>query len=157
MYGSEIRQSNPTRLAHILEFTQSERPWQPDELGAVLRHQLAAPLEFDQASVGERFLTIGDLLNHPSPPVALLQQLKRFAKAHAVDPNHLIPHEIAAVLYYAAICAARLRCGEGITALDVESLELGISQLLACSWLEDSIRSLLTLGLAQLKKESAVH
>jgi hypothetical protein len=161
MYGSEIRQSDPTRLASILEMAQSDRLWQPEELGAVLVHQLAAPLEFNDGlhptGPAEGGSTFGALLRDAHPPISLLQQLKAFAKFHAMDANHVIPHEIAAVLYYGSICAAALRCGCRITELDVASLELGITRLLACNWLEESIQKLFNDGLVALKKLSPVQ
>jgi hypothetical protein len=156
MYGSEIRQSDPTRLATILELAGADSPWQPGELGAVLRHQLAAPLEFSGPTApgdgAEGILTVGDLLSHPQAPLSLLQKLKSFAKVQAVDPNHFIPQEIAAVLYYAAICAAALRRGRRITELDFDSLQTGITQLLECGWVDESIRRLFNDGLIELRK-----
>jgi hypothetical protein len=177
MYGSEIRQSDPTRLANILEFAQSDRPWQPGELSAVLRHQLAAPLEFgpdlgmngtvppialkesrpDPGTPGQSLVSIGDLLRHPHPPIGLLEQLKAFAKAQAIDPHHVIPHEIAAVLYYAAIFAALLRCDRRITDLDNESLQRGLAQFLECTWLDEFTSALFADGKLKLANPTEVQ
>lgn len=170
MYGPEIRHSDLNRLGQILDSAQSDRPWQPDELGAVLRHQLESPLEFeivldrqslvaggvpdgnarDEDNSGQGLLTVGELLRTPHPPVAILEQLKAFAKAQAVDPCHVIPQEIAVLLYYAAIVAALLRCDCRITELDTESLRFGLTRLLECTWLDEMTRGLFTQGLCAL-------
>lgn len=170
MYGPEIRHSDLNRLGQILDSAQSDRHWHPDELGAVLRHQLESPIEFEialdrhplvtvdvpEGSAGDEdissqgLLTVGKLLRNPHPPVAMLEQLKVFAKAQAVDPDHVIPQEIAVSLYYAAIVAALLRCDSRITELDTESLQFGLTRLLECTWLDEMTRGLFAQGLGAL-------
>lgn len=155
-----IRRTDPTRLASMLESQPGDRPWKADELADVLRHQLAAPAEFGEnavddacstpaldASSPERGWCINELLLQPNPPINLLTQLKNFAKGQALDPGHVLPQDIAIVLYYAAICSARLHCQQRITELDDRSLATGLSQLMSCTWLDPAIRSMFTESL----------
>jgi hypothetical protein len=177
MYGPEIRHSDLHRLGHILESAQSDHPWQLNELGVVLQHQLESPLEFGTASsensttvayvpqvsqgngatAGPGLGTVGDLLRDPHPPLPMLEKLKDFAKTHAVDPLQVIPQEIAALLYYAAIIAAWLRCDCRITELDSESLRLGLGRLLECTWLDEMTRKLFEEGLCKVSDAAAAH
>jgi len=142
-----------------------EHLWQPEELGSVLQHQLAAPLDFGQDAAPSAMpspvesaglSTVRELLENAHPPLTLLQQLKAFAKAQALDPNHLIPPEIAEVVYYAAIVAAMLQCGQRITQLDDDALRMGLNGLLERSWLDEGMRRLLTSGLAYFSKTSTL-
>lgn len=155
-----IRRTDPTRLASMLESQPADRPWKENELADVLRHQLAAPAEFGEnpvndvcsnsaldASTLEKGWCINELLLQPNPPLTLLTQLKNFAKGQALDPGHVLPQDIAIVLYYAAICSARLHCRQRITDLDDRSLGIGLSQLMSCTWLDPAVRSLFTESL----------
>jgi hypothetical protein len=165
-----IRQSDPSLLSDLLHFEKLERPWQPAELEAVLRHQLAAPVEFDLAGMGEAVAdrlrtlaasqglvlkSVGDLLRHPHPPIELLEMLKDFAKAHVLHPRSPLPREIAAVLYYASIFAAMSRCDRQITKLDSDRLRAGVAELLPQEWLDQSIRALFIEGLCRLSGSEA--
>ena len=70
--------------------------WEPEELAAILKHQLAAPIVFDLSytaegppprldaispSEGPSIETFGELFHHPRPPVELLERVKQFAKS----------------------------------------------------------------------------
>jgi hypothetical protein len=165
-----IRQSDPSLLSDLLQFEKMERPWQPAELAAVLRHQLAAPVEFDLAGMGGAVAgrlrtlaasqglllkSVGDLLRHPQPPIELLEMLKDFAKAHVLHPHSPLPREIATVLYYASILVAMSRCDRQITKLDSDPLSEGVADLLRQEWLDDSMRALFTDGLGRLSVPEA--
>ena len=143
--------SAPGALASMLEVDWAAgQPWGEQDLAAVLRHQLASPLPgggghvFD-ASAGEaptRLQTFGQLLNAPSPPVALLVAAKDFAKAVRMDPHAALPKEIAAVLYFAAIVVARRRCGTMISRLSPEELRAGVEWVIAQPWVDPATRDL---------------
>jgi hypothetical protein len=76
--------------------------------------------------------------------------LKDFSRAHSLQPNSPIPREIANLLYYAAIVAARIRCGQCISGLDDEALHQGIESMLGYEWLDESTRNLLIQGRRQI-------
>lgn len=136
----------------------AERLWRDDELGAMLRHQLTAPLRIDLINMergsatqvraladaqGLTLKSFGDLLAHAHPPVELLKITKDFAKACRLSPHSSLPREIASVLYFASIAAALVRCRRRITGLSSDALAEGLNWVLARPWLDAPIRSLM--------------
>ena len=119
--SSRVFGADPKKLARLLSAElEQQNNWQPEELSAILRHQLEAPLEIDLGgakSVRQPLaagggpdlaqLTFHDLLHQAKPEVELLRLVKEFAKVHLSPARSLLPHEIAHVLYYASIVVAR--------------------------------------------------
>jgi hypothetical protein len=164
--------SKPTRLARLFELDtgNAERVWRPDELGAILRHQLAAPVQYDLRNLdrgeagklkrlaeaeGLILRSFGDLLHHPHPPIELLRMTKDFAKACRISPTGPLPPEIATVIYYAAIVVARQRCGLRISKLNDADLRHGLEHVLAQAWLDSDTRALFAEALKRLPANDA--
>ncbi len=159
----DIQQSDPAHLARMMAMAEkNERVWRPDELGAVLRHQLGAPVQLDLGNFNpgdaRRLATLGnsqglllksfsDLFHHPQPPIELLEMVKQFAKTSRSHPDSPLPREIATLLYYAAIVVAMTRCGRRITNLDDAGLKQGIGWVLNQNWIDDRTRGIFTEGL----------
>lgn len=135
-----------------------ERLWRDEELGAILRHQLSAPMQVDLInlerglavkvrnladSLGLTLKSFGDLLAHPNPPVELLKVTKDFAKACRLSPRGTVPREVASVLYFASIAAALVRCRRRITGLTNDALDQGFRWTLARPWLDAPTRELI--------------
>ena len=137
------------------------RLWRSDELSAVLRHQLAAPLVMDLSTLrgvtseqvkrlagggggaDPSIHTFHDLLRHPNPPVELLELTKRFAKlARRTQASIAVPAEVAGVLYFASILVAQMRCGVRISNLSDEQLSEGVHWVLAQVWIDPATRAL---------------
>ncbi len=164
MAPRDIHQTDSRHLAKMMELsTETQRLWRPEEFGAILRHQLNAPLDYDLNTVdpgmtaklqtwstagGQPLTTFGDLLRHPRPPLQLLEYLKQFGKTHRNDPESPLPRDIATLLYYAGIVVALIRCRRRITQLDDHSLRRGIEWAIAQPWVEESTRSIFREGLA---------
>ncbi len=158
-----VANSDPGRLAELMGISQKvPTAWNADELGAVLRHQLTAPVQFDLAQLdrGDAFKLVtvadaghlllrsfNDLLHHPHPPLALLEMVKEFAKANLNHPDSPLPPEIANVFYYASIMSALITSRRKITKLDNAQLREGVEATLAQPWLDEPTRSLLRRGL----------
>lgn len=157
----ELSATDSRRLGTLfdLEHTDPQRIWRPDELAAVMRHQLSAPVrvdlaEFDRglaakvenlaAAQGLLLSSFDDLLKHQNPPVELLIAVKSFAKACRRSPDSRIPHPVASVLYYACIAAAMLRCDRRITTLTDAELHKGIEWALAQTWIDKGVQDLLS-------------
>ena len=136
-----------------------ERLWDASELGAILHHQLSTPLQVDLAQLkqahairvrnladaqGLTLKSFGDLLRHPHPPVELLKIVKDFAKASRLNPHGPLPRDIASVLYFAAIAAARVRCRRRISELGDAALAEGLRWVLARPWLDAELRELIS-------------
>ena len=167
----DIRNSDSRLLAEMMDPDPSGgRGWHNEDLGAILRHQLSAPVQFDLGNLARevaqklRMLSeaegllvksFGDLLGHPNPPIELLEMTKDFAKACASHPDSPLPKEIASLLYFASIVVALTRRGERISQLSDVALRRGIERVMDQPWLHDKIRRLLQEGLNLLAGEGS--
>jgi hypothetical protein len=157
----------PTKLASLLEIGRGAEPtWSTRELGAILRHQMRAPLEGElrnwyQAPAGRRGRSAGgaasprtlhELLRHPRPSVALLRGLKEYAKDNAAANPPLLPADIGLLLYYLAIALAMTRTGEVITGLGVDEIREGVSWAAAQDWIDDDLRRCFSACLKALER-----
>jgi len=133
--------------------------WRSEELAALFRHQLAAPIDVDLGSLApgrasqlaaishQQSLTLrsfGDLFRHPQPPLDLLNFTKDFAKANRDHPNSPLPNEIASVLYFLAIAAALVRRDTRISRLSDEKLRAGFDWSLQKDWVSEEAKQLLS-------------
>ena len=150
-------------LGRVIGASREPGGWREEELDKILRHQLAAPLAADLGSPAIKAAadvptgmgwcaTFRDLFEHPKPPLALLEQVKTFAKKCQGKPNGPLPAEVALVLYYGCIAAALLRHGRKMTELDSEAILGGTCWALGCPWLDDSMRRLFEEARGQLSK-----
>ena len=167
MKNDDIERCAPERLAELMDADLGGHgPWDPDELGAFLRHQLNVPVPFDLSRFDEGaadglktqcqtegllLKSLTELFSHSHPPVELLELTKRYAKACRQDLDSPVPEEIAAVLYFASVGVALVKCHERITTLDDDALTKGIEQVLDWPWLEPSLRPLLQQALDQIR------
>lgn len=155
----------PERLARLLAASHGrDGEWFANELGAILRHQLRVairlPRDTSQALSSSNeiaptasepdIMTFYDLFKDPCPPLALLEQVKEFAKTNREHPDSALPQEISLVLYYASIVVAMVRLNRRITSLDETALYQGIEWVLGLPWLDDSLRPLFVQGLTML-------
>jgi len=111
------------RFLNLDETTPEE--WQNEDLAAMVRHQLAAPLRADlqagalgksEAQGLDRDLTtaaarginsFGDLLLHQAPPADLLKRSKEFFKKKAaLSKKHSADWKIAFLFYNISVLAA---------------------------------------------------
>lgn len=123
-------------------------PWNDDDRGAILRHQLdqrlgPAPDGDDDGWAKRTHLA---LFNEDNPPSERLQQVKDRAKAGVNHELHL-PRDVATIVYYAALAAARLRSDTPITRLDDAAFAEGLRWSLDRTWLSQPLRPLLTEAL----------
>lgn len=112
----------------------------PSDLAEILRHQLAALLD-PPASFGpdgDAPITYGELLAVPAPPIAVLRRVKDWAKPMMSRDDGELPREVAGVLYFAAVAAARVRGAGPISDLPDERLRKGATWALRLPWFEDS-------------------
>jgi hypothetical protein len=161
-----VFKSRAKKLASLLAAGEEGlRLWQPEELAAIFRHQLAAPIMMDlgafDATAAERLQREGaqrglllksfaDLFQHPSPPLELLALIKDFAKANRDHPGSALPPEIAAALYYASIAAALVRLDRRISSLSDFDLHRGLQLTLQQAWLDLATRELLSRALEKV-------
>lgn len=148
--------AGPRSLAGLLQIGELGS-WTAAELGPILEHQLDTPLDMDLGApaaadgidsdrAGEsppQRCTFRQLLLAPHPPLPLLQRVKQFAKVCRSQPDGPLPHEVATVLYLAAIAAARRHGDRRISTLDDDAWRHAVDWALAQSWLNADLRALL--------------
>jgi hypothetical protein len=165
-----VFKSRANKLASLLAAgEEGSRLWQRDELAAIFRHQMAAPImvdlgTFDLATAarlkilseaqGLLLKSFGDLFHHPTPPVELLNMIKDFAKLNRDHPASGLPQEIASTLYYASIAAALVRLNPRITQLPDADLRRGLLWILEQGWLDTATRELLTSALEKIPSKN---
>ena len=164
-----LEQSDPKSLSTMLDLDlQLGQDWTEPELGAMLRHLMQAELEPDltrSAPGGEKRFsalraanprlpqTFGQALQNSDTPPELLELIKDFAKACGASTAHSpLPEQVATVLYYAAILAARLNCEKSISGLDDATLLQGVQWSLQRAWVADPIALLMQQAQSKLSR-----
>lgn len=93
------------------------------------------------------------LLNHPDPPLELLECAKDFAKRHLLAHQFSpIPKHVSQTIYLAAIAVAFVRWQVMITNLDRASLSQGLFWAIAQPWIEAPIKHCLADCLKQINR-----
>jgi hypothetical protein len=167
--SAAVFKSRANKLASLLSSGgERSRLWRPDELAAIFRHQMSAPMVVDLGAFDARtalrlrslseaqglvLKSFGDLFHHPAPVLELLELVKDFAKANVDQPESGLPGEIAAALYYTSIAAALVRLNVRITQLPDPALQAGLQQTLEQAWLDEPTKALLIQALAKVSGE----
>lgn len=147
---SPPRPSDPTALAELFNLSRDDAPlpWNNADLAAMLRHQLHQPLGPSPTGEDDGHATRPhlDLFTQADPPLDRLVQVKNAAKAvpkTSKDADNRLPRDVATVVYYAALAAARLHHpGQPITRLDDEAFRVGLDWALQLPWLDPALRPL---------------
>ncbi|MGD0816082.1 MAG: hypothetical protein ABSA83_21020 [Verrucomicrobiota bacterium] len=163
---SVLSKSPPKSLAAFLAAgAERARLWRPEELTAIFRHQMSAPILVDlggfnpatanqlktlSEAQGLLLRSFSDLFHHPVPPIELLSLTKDFAKANMDHPGSSLPHEVAAVLYYASIAAALVRLDARISQLKDEDLQRGLLWAKDQTWVDNQTRVILAEALKKM-------
>lgn len=153
------------------EMDPGEIAWTREDLHAILRHQLQAPLQVDLGSMlpgsagkiaqlasarGLLLRSFLDLLTHPHPPPELLAMTKEFAKRNLVGPESALPGDVARVMYFSSIAVALQKTGHNISQLPSDQILNGIEWCQQRDWLQPEIETLLQDAHEQLTRgESA--
>jgi hypothetical protein len=168
--GTLFKSAPKSLAAFLAAGAERARLWRPEELGAIFRHQMSAPIlmdlgGFDPATAG-RLKTLGaaqglllnsflDLFLHPVPPIEMLSLTKEFAKANMDHPDSTLPNEVASVLYYASIAAALARLDRRISQLADAELKRGFSWAGGQPWIDPQIKRLLDTASQKLAPPAA--
>jgi len=139
--------------------------WRPDELAAMFRHQMSAPMLVDLGAFDQRTATrlrtlseaqglllksFADLFHHPAPLIELLELVKDFAKANLDQPESGLPGEIAAALYYTSIASALVRLDTRISQLPDADLQRGLHWTMEQAWLDEKTKELLAKAVEKI-------
>jgi hypothetical protein len=165
----DIFRTGWAQLSLLVDGTADDQElWHPEEFAAIFRHQLTAPLRTDLADLapqigdklvglrtpdGRPVVTFGDLLRHPTPPVALLELVKEFAKTSRRSGRRQLPPEVASMLYYLAIGIALFHYAHRLTRLSDPALREGFRWARAQSWTDEATRELLCRAEACISPE----
>ena len=164
---SDLLKASPGQVAAVLGIGDAPaRVWRPEELEAVYRHQMAAPVWVDLGALhpgaaGKMKMLVAannlllrsfrDLFQHTAPPLELLELVKDFAKLNRDQPESVLPTEVATVLYFLSLAAALMRCSQRITSLSDEQLREGFAWSLRQDWIDQTARELLESASAKLQ------
>jgi hypothetical protein len=164
--SSSAFKSHAKELAELMAGGwEDARLWRPEELAAIFRHQMSAPMlvdlgSFDAATAtrlkslsdaqGLLLKSFADLFHHPAPPLELLQLVKNFAKANVDHPDSGLPGEVASALYYSSIAAALVHLNRRISQLPDADLFRGFRWLENQPWLDEKTKGLLVLAKKKL-------
>jgi len=138
----DLSKTSPSQLALLMGLDDAQTLWSENDNAAMMRHLLESPLPGSCSELSAAAQTFGSLLAAHHPNVEHLRHVKEFAKSRRMNPQGDLPEDIATVLYYAAIAAARLRCSHSISQLTVAELREGIDWALARNWLPDPLKHL---------------
>jgi hypothetical protein len=164
--SAAVFKSRAKKLATLMA-TGEERAklWRPDELAAIFRHQMSAPMLVDLGTFDLRTATrlrtlseaqglllksFADLFHHPAPLIELLELVKDFAKANMDHPESGLPDEIATMLYYTSIAAALVRLDARISQLPDADLLRGLRWTMEQAWLDEKTKELLAKALGKV-------
>jgi hypothetical protein len=164
--SAAVSKSRAKKLAALMA-TGEERGklWRADELAAMFRHQMSAPVVLDLGGYDARtalkikiqseakgllLKSFADLFQHPAPPVELLELIKAFAKANMDHPETGLPGEIAMTLYYVSIAAALVHIDTRISQLPDADLARGLRWTAEQAWLDEDTKGLLAQALNKL-------
>lgn len=131
--------------------------WEDQELGQIMAHQLTVSLidAFPGVLSAEaRNASFGQIFESQAPSVALLQQIKMYAKWCRNAVLAPLPPAVATALYYAAIATALVRCRVRITQLPSSELCDGFHWLMAREWVPARLKLLAVEGMMQLEAAS---
>ncbi len=164
--SAAVSKSRAKELAALMASGEERaRLWRPEELAAIFRHQLSAPMLVDLGGFDARtekklklvseaqgllLKSFSDLFHHPAPPVELLELVKNFAKANLDHPESGLPGEIAAALYYISIASAFARLDSRISQLPDADLRRGLTWTIEQRWLDESAKGILAEALKKL-------
>jgi hypothetical protein len=130
---------------------KTHEPWQPEELRVLLQDELSSPLEFDLSGLdnGEarRLLlraraqgllvrSLGELFQHPKPPLDLLTMAKDYFKLNQSHPKSDLPPDVALGLYYLCIAIALWRHHQRITSLGRDELTAAFRWVQSQEWMD---------------------
>lgn len=157
--SAAVNKSRAKKLAALMATGEEHaRLWRPEELAAIFRHQMSAPMLVDLGSFDEHaagrlrklseaqgllLKSFSDLFHHPAPPVELLEMVKDFAKSNLDHPESGLPTEIASTLYYTSIASALVHLDERITHLPDSELQRGLHWTEQRPWLDEATKGLL--------------
>jgi hypothetical protein len=164
--SAAVLKSRANKLAALMATGEERaRLWRPDELAAIFRHQMSAPMLVDLGAFDPRtarrlrtlseaqgllLKSFADLFHHPAPLIELLELVKDFAKANLDHPEGGLPDEIATTLYYTSIAAALARLDKRISQLPDADLQRGLRWTMDQSWLDQKTKTLLAEALDKL-------
>jgi hypothetical protein len=157
--SAAVLKSRAKSLVTLMEAgSENSRLWGPDELAAIFRHQMSAPVLVDlggfdpgtavrlktlSEAQGLLLKSFSDLFHHPSPPIELLKLTKEFAKANMDHPESGLPTEIVSALYYVSIATALVRLDTRISRLKDVGLRRGLLWASDQAWIDEETKALL--------------
>jgi hypothetical protein len=164
----KLQALSPAELAELLDVDRANEPlWSASELSEILCHQLDVPLERGMLSLAPTDVaqvaslrqaasppvtSMRSLLEHPAPPMVLLELVKDFAKECRNHPDRGLPIKISTAIYLACIARSITSAADAITSLDPGDLLEGFHWLAAQEWADPCVRAPALAAAALLQK-----
>jgi hypothetical protein len=152
----KLQALSPAELAELLNIDRANEPlWSTSELSEILCHQLDVPLERGMLSLvptdvaqiaslrqsaSPPVTSMRSLLEHPVPPMPLLELVKDFAKECRNHPERGLPIKISTAIYLACIARSITSAADTITSLEPGDLLEGFQWLVAQEWADSCVR-----------------
>jgi hypothetical protein len=126
------------RLAELLHCVESS-DWSEQDIASIYQHFLHSPVELDLSPPR----SLHQILIDPLSAESLLIRIKQFAQAWREQPDVAVPAQVASVVYWLAVAAARVHAGRTISSLGVSDILKGLEWSGRCSWTGADERDLL--------------
>jgi hypothetical protein len=170
-----VSTSTPGQLSKLLRLSpKTSESWQPEDLRAMVLHQMSALLAFDlgslklsppgqttaseslEAAARSDIKTFADLFQSPHPPIELLRLSHKFFKEQVTGHRQDSPeHKIACLFYILSIFVARLRLEVKISRLTDEELLRSVNSMIDRPWVDERVRGLLGDGRRRMSSEKS--
>jgi hypothetical protein len=157
-----VFKSSAAQLAKIMSLDETTPDvWSEQDLAAMLRHQMTAPLNFDLSSfemkaaraedrrktlasaTKQRIKSFEDLLFHREPPLELLKLSKEFFKRRLQKCKKDSPEWNLAYLFYLLSILAAGDHASKVSSLTSNELRIGMKWVMKQQWANNSIRELM--------------
>ena len=172
--SERIGKLNPAQLSQLLTLGEkTAEVWDARDLAGMLRHQMAAPLNFDLTTLPltklaaktrdqnlaeaatARIKSFGDLLFLAEPPLELLRLSKEFFKKRIQSHKEQSPEWQIAYLFYLLIILAAGVGVRTISTLTPGELLKGVQWALDQNWVDAQTKQLVARMRSELKAEVA--
>jgi hypothetical protein len=143
-------------LSRVVLLDDVDFSWSDSDLAGLLRHQLQTKLTDDLPGAAAVYPAVtdqgpasfGELLRAEHPPRELLELARLYAKSAAINRHRPLQRDIALVLYFATICAGRVRLGAKLSSKTDRELIEAYRWVLSREWLDPSLVPLFEAGLS---------
>jgi DNA-directed RNA polymerase specialized sigma24 family protein len=166
-FPAVLNESKPSLLARLFGVEEGrELVWEPFDYENMLARLLKMPLAEALPGIDHRTiasaaestpgatpgsLSLSDVFTAPAPSIELLRAIKDWSRRSTRTKDSPLPLDVASLLYFASIAAAKVRRGEWISKLDPAIFQRGVEMFLGEVWVKEPLRDVLDESRAMRK------